>query len=376
MSEDQKKPQTPEEEGPSAQGLLEQMRDLESKVRKAEQEKELHLSGQIKQHDTLLAGIKNISPAVEEAEKNLAYFEEAKEKGLLRGEDLAKFEELKKSLEALKKTREETNKKVAAIYSQPEVEGRMRTLASQEDEAFDMAAEGNKLFNEELPKALLGILEDAGSYVQAFEEAKNEYNGAIQDVSQKIADLEKSVPKMSKPFSKQSGSSTTLTAYRSFRDNHRDFTRFKKELFDGAGQLGYFRRKEKEDIMQFASSKKMIELAQAEKVKEQKGEKQNQVQQEWQKKEQELREKFATGIARKIQEYEAKKRIFTQKTKQGIRDPQGGTDIFGAASEAYGQYSKQKGQMSREFRDQMRALLRNLGAHGTEIFRYHLFEKN
>jgi len=180
MPDDKNQPGTPEEEDPSAQDLLKQVKDLESRVKKAEQEKELHLSGQIEQHNALLAGIKNISPTVEKAEKNLAYFEEAKGKGLLQGEDLAKFEELKKSLEALKKTREETNKKVAAIYGQPEVEGRIQTLAFQENEAFDIVAKGNKLFNEELPKALLGILEDAGNYVQTIADARaKERKGTI-----------------------------------------------------------------------------------------------------------------------------------------------------------------------------------------------------
>ena len=77
MPDDKNQPGTPEEEDPSAQDLLKQMKDLESRVKKAEQEKELHLSGQIEQHIALLAGIKNISPTVEKAEKNLAYFKKS-----------------------------------------------------------------------------------------------------------------------------------------------------------------------------------------------------------------------------------------------------------------------------------------------------------
>jgi len=351
--------------------ILKDANDLMKKIEEAEAARKAHVQELYNKHGYVAQTHKNLLANIEEAEKNLAYFEQAEKSGLLTGDDLEKYKQLKEDLEKVKKTRDEMGAKMIAIFNQPGVGDKIHEDALNDNEGIDLGKEGVKLFDEEIPKAILGILEDAGSYIQTLDEARKEYEEASADVDKKIAGLEKSVPKMDKTFSRKIGY-TAHDLYLSFRDRHYDLALFRKNLSNGAAQLGYFRRKERKAVEEFVNSEEVIALAKAMKVKEQKGEKYTQVQDEWRDKQQRIAKKFEVEVIAKIEERNTKEKIFQQKTGDRHAGAAVGysRELQGLANEALRKYlAKEERPAGREFTGKLGQFLSVLkSAHGNNLF--------
>jgi len=360
----------------SATALLKEMDQLKRKVAEAERKKEAHLVGQIKEHDSLLAGIRESSSTIEGAEKNLAYFEEAKATGLLQGEDLAKFEELKKSLEELKKKREETRQKVASIYGQPEVGDRIHEAALKENEEFDLVAEGEKLFEEELPKALLGILEEAGAYIQSIADATEKAEKERSEMYKIIDNISNWVPQMKKEFSKKTPQ-TAEGYYYLLRQKEIRVEEFISLLANGVEELGFMRGSEKKALETFINSDAVVGLAKRERQGDEAWNEVNRIKNEGHKTEAQLKTKFGEEVLKKMEDYERKRKAFMEKTGKDIKNPRdggrGGDNIFEAARTAWGQYTKKKERLSPQFKEKMSQLLSNLAINGGQRVFYHRF---
>ena len=171
--------------------LLKDTQDLVHKVEQAKKERELHTQKMVEESSAMNLTRQKLDDTIEEAGKNIEYFEKAKQDGLLAGEDLRKYESLKVEIEKLKGIREEVKAKAVAIYTQPGVGERIVDEAQKENTEMDEKTDKKK-FLEELPSKVEGFLSEIEEMVKKevkLAEEKQEAWDAWNKISSEIKEL-------------------------------------------------------------------------------------------------------------------------------------------------------------------------------------------
>ena len=233
-----------------------------------------HVARLGKDHDALRQEQRGLSWRLKGTEREIEILEQSRERGHLNDEELAKYEELKKTAEDIKNLMREMQGKMDKIYDNPRVESEMRHEAGVINMRDTYAKREKKLEKGELPDAFLAIFDTTLAHhmpiltstkelseahkalVEAFKAVKDKRADLMEPNSDKLEqhndrafnllgklieeDRLKSINDSSPPPAKAG------EVYYRKRSTHQppsSLGDFKKSLLDGIDKLGYFSRR-------------------------------------------------------------------------------------------------------------------------------------
>jgi hypothetical protein len=244
--------------------ILKDASDIMKKIEAAEIPRRNNARALYDEHGYVAQTAKSLSDKTEEAEKNLAYFEQAEKNGLLKGDDLGKYKKLKEDLEAVKKTRDEARAKMRAIFNQPEVGDKIHEAALDDNEDFDIGIERKEFIDglgAKVEEFLSEIAEIAEKQLKLAKKQTDAYD-AFETALNKVLSM------------------ATNDSFDRFNDSPRRLLRryfggdiglddLEKQLENGVKKMkGMFRGKEKKAILGLTKSQEFTDAEEKKKQRE------------------------------------------------------------------------------------------------------------
>lgn len=240
--------QTPVIPGRPTAEILKDISELQAKVEREKHEREMHAKTLAHDHVLMNENKAGIDQTIKDAEVNMEYFEQAKAKGLLQGDDLREYQDLRARVEDLKKIRDEVGAKAQAIYEQPGVGDEVMVIGQKENAEMDELADKKK-FIEGLGAKVEEFLSEVEKTIEKRDELRKKRKDAWDAFTIARGKVEEMAP--NRPFEKN----TRLTArdlvigYYNGNNERMTLDDLRTKLARGEASMGWGRGDEKRRIL-------------------------------------------------------------------------------------------------------------------------------
>lgn len=227
--------------------ILKDIKELQAKVEREKREREMHAKTLAHDHVLMNENKAGIDQTIKDAEVNMEYFEQAKAKGLLQGDDLREYQDLRARVENLKKIRDEVGAKAQAIYEQPGVGDEVMVIGQKENTEMDETADKKK-FIDGLGAKVEEFLSEVEKTIEKRDELRKKRKDAWDAFTIARGKVEEMAP--NKPFEKNTRLTARDLVIGYYNGNERmTLDDLRTKLARGEASMGWGRGDEKKRIL-------------------------------------------------------------------------------------------------------------------------------